>query len=117
MKRYPLGPLQALTRNNDGMHMSTAEIGACVGVSGDAVRKWTINGLTERRADEVAVALGFDPYNVWPEMLDDAIAGVGAGMCGECGELFYKAQTKQEFCQRTCKERHYDRHRRVRKVA
>lgn len=56
--------------------MSSSEVGALVGLGGDVVRKWSTHGLTEKRADEVAVALGFDPYNVWPEMLDAAIERV-----------------------------------------
>lgn len=78
--RYPFEPLHALTRSREtGLRMSSSEIGALVGLGGDAVRKWSVKGLTERRADEVAVALGFDPYNVWPEFLGCEIAAVGAG--------------------------------------
>ena len=118
MKRYPLAPLLALTRSPEtGLRMSNGELGDLLGLSACAIQKWQTAGLTDRRADQAAVALGFDPYVIWPDMLDDAIAGLDAGDCLECGEPFYKTQSKQEFCQRLCKERYYDRNRRVRNAA
>lgn len=98
--KYPLAPLITLTR------MSHGEIAAAVGITSSGVQRWSTRGITERRADQVAVALGFSPYEVWPEMLDHAIEEC-VGVCVMCGEPFV-ARKGQRFCGDACRWRTRD---------
>jgi hypothetical protein len=46
---------------------SQSELARLVGVSVSAVQAWSERGLDEYRADQVAVALGRHPAEVWPQ--------------------------------------------------
>jgi hypothetical protein len=103
MKRYPLAPLLALTRSPEtGLRMSNGELGDLLGLSACAVQKWQTAGLTDRRADQAAVALGFDPYTVWPELMDELIASQSKP-CENCKEPFVPTNKRQRFCTTNCR--------------
>lgn len=72
MKRYPLQPLAAL------LGMDLGPLGKRLGVSGRTWQEYRDQGVSEKVADRMAVKCGLDPYCVWPEMLDDAIAATEA---------------------------------------
>lgn len=47
-----------------------------LGLSGDSRKRCERDGLTERRADELAIRAGFHPWEVWPAMGTLAMAEV-----------------------------------------
>lgn len=55
------------------MNMSLAELGRSLNISGSTFKEYRDKGLSERVADRRAVQCGLDPYQVWPQMLEDAI--------------------------------------------
>lgn len=61
--RYPLEPLLRLT----GWPLNRW---TQYGVSGSTLVEYQRIGLTDRVADRLAVAAGFHPFEVWPEMAD-----------------------------------------------
>lgn len=67
-RRYPLEPLAK------AMRCSVHEIAETLGISGTYLRKVRDNGLSARTADHAAVAAGFHPYEIWPEMHAHALA-------------------------------------------
>ena len=66
--RFPLQPVMNLTRCE-----SYQELGTRLGVSGDAVRQWSVRGLSSKQADFVATKLGFHPLNIWESFNDDLV--------------------------------------------
>ena len=67
--RYPLAPLfDVLTERG----VSTIT-GACraLGVDPRDFYRWRRDGVTERRADTLAVAIGLTPREVWPEWVEE----------------------------------------------
>ena len=64
--RFPLEPIMRLTRCE-----SYQELALRLGATGDAVRQWSVRGLSSRPADEVATELGYHPLAVWPNFNDD----------------------------------------------
>lgn len=66
-KRYPVEPLARLMRMTPRSAMSTFRLGR---TGTDYIDR----GVTAQVADRLAHLAGFIPYEVWPEMLDDAIA-------------------------------------------
>lgn len=61
-RRYPLEPLA------QAMGSSVHAMAEALGLSGSWLRKIRDNGVPARSADRLAVAAGFHPYEVWPEM-------------------------------------------------
>jgi len=64
--RFPLQPVINLTRCE-----SYEQLAVRLGVSGDAVRQWSVRGLSSKQADFVATELGFHPLNIWENFNDD----------------------------------------------
>jgi hypothetical protein len=50
---------------------SYEQLAVRLGVSGDAVRQWSVRGLSSKQADFVATELGFHPLNIWESFNDD----------------------------------------------
>lgn len=67
VKRYPITPLATLTGQSVHALLSAA------GVSGSTAQQYRKLGITEAVADRLACSVGVVPYEVWPEILDDAI--------------------------------------------
>lgn len=59
--RFPLEPLAALTRLDQG------ELARVAGVSRRTVCRWKALGMNQWIADRLAIALGYHPAVVWPE--------------------------------------------------
>jgi hypothetical protein len=57
------------------MNLTRAEnyeqLGIRLGVSGDAVRQWSVRGLSSKQADFVATELGYYPLSIWENFNDD----------------------------------------------
>ena len=103
MKRYPLEPLISLTRSRDtGVRMSYVELAKLLGVSRDAVQQWSRLGIPEARVEAAAVAIGFDPYTVYPELMDELIASQSKP-CENCKEPFVPTNKRQRFCTTNCR--------------
>lgn len=103
MSNYPLEPLLALTRSREtGLRMNYMELSKLLNVSRDAVQQWSVHGIPDKRLEEVAVAVGFDPYNVWPELLDDLIAEQSKP-CENCQEPFVPTNRRMRFCSTNCR--------------
>ncbi len=97
MKRYPLGPLLDL------MGMSQNQACAALGLSGSTQQEYRRDGVTERVADRLAVKAGFLPYEVWPEIADDAIASVEVPCARhDCDGRFVPARCDQLRCSPRC---------------
>lgn len=99
MTRYPLSRLLALMGGNLSEKYRTLRI------SGSTVQDYRRNGVSARVADSLAVRAGFDPYVVWPELLDDAIAAEERECAApDCTVRFVPGPKagKKRFCSRTC---------------
>ena len=64
--RFPLQPVMNLTRAEN-----YEQLGIRLGVSGDAVRQWSVRGLSSEQADFVATKLGYYPLSIWENFNDD----------------------------------------------
>ena len=64
--RFPLQPVMNLTRCENYEQLALR-----LGVTGDAVRQWSVRGLSSKQADFVATKLGFHPLNIWESYNDD----------------------------------------------
>lgn len=68
--RYLFAPLAA------AMGLSEAAAARALNISGSTEQQYRRDGMSERVADRRAVQAGLEPYLVWPEMLNTAIADV-----------------------------------------
>lgn len=103
-RRYPLTDLIALTG------WSFSQIQDVAPCNGTEWRLRRDQGVTEYIADRLACAAGYHPHEVWPEMLDHAIADLTDRECDECGDLFVPSRPSiQRFCSRRCYRRHHAR--------
>ena len=64
--RFPLQPVMNLTRAEN-----YEQLGIRLGVSGDALRQWSVRGLSSQQADFVATELGYYPLSIWENFNDD----------------------------------------------
>ena len=71
--RFPLQPVMNLTRCENYQQLAVR-----LGVSGDAVRQWSVRGLSSKQADFVATKLGFHPLNIWESYNDDLFDALDA---------------------------------------
>lgn len=103
-RRYPLDPFVALTR---WTFRDIQNVAACNG------SEWQIrkeHGVTEYVADRIACAAGYHPHEVWPEMLDHAIADLPDRDCAECGQTFIPNRPSvQRFCSPRCYRRYHSK--------
>lgn len=67
MRRYDYEPIDVLLGGNIG---TQAEI---LGVTRRTVHRWKANGLSREQAERVADTVRSLSYELWPEILDDAI--------------------------------------------
>lgn len=109
MKRYPLDPLL------NAMGMSHNQACYSLGLSGSTQQEYRRRGVTERVADRLAVKAGLIAYEVWPEMVDDAIASVQK-RCErpDCARPFVPLHHRARFCTKRCKDVEGNRRRRQR---
>lgn len=99
MKRYPFAPLAA------AMGESVSAAGRILGLSGSTRNEYRDRGVTERVADRLAVKAGLNPYEVWPEMVDDLIADAEVECARtDCTVRFVPTHHRARFCCRNCKD-------------
>jgi hypothetical protein len=96
---YPLDPVLEYARarrlgavpinsaeqhHNAACHHETSDvkIADCLGKTPGWVYWHAVRGLTVAEADEVALALGYDPAHFWPSFYDDALDGPLCLWCG-----------------------------------
>lgn len=97
MKRYPLEPLFAAMRATPNTAC------AFLGLSGTTQQQYRRDGVTERVADRLAVKAGLMAYEVWPEMIDDAIATIERDCARhDCTQLFVPSRADQRYCTPRC---------------
>lgn len=103
-RRYPLEPFLTLT---GWTRSQVQDVAAC---NASEWRLRTEQGVTEFVADRIACSAGWHPHEVWPEMLDHAIADLPDKDCDECGETFIPNRPAiQRFCSKRCYRRHHGR--------
>ena len=96
-KRYPFAPLA------EAMGLSQHQAAIALGLSGSTQKDYRERGLTERVADRLAVKAGIDPYNVWPEMVDDLVASVERVCASDrCDNRFLPVRRDQVACSKRC---------------
>ena len=101
MKRlYPLAPLAALAG------LEVHQLASRLHLSGSTWQQYRDEGVSERVADRMAVRLGFDPYVVWPEMLDHAIEDTSKPCAREgCDARFMPVNSLHRYCSARCKKK------------
>lgn len=76
--RFPFGPLAdyygpVIVPNLTGprsLVSPTRVIGELAGVNRRTISRWQRDGIPERHADRLAVAVGAHPSEIWPDWLD-----------------------------------------------
>jgi len=96
--RYPLAPLIA------AMGLSWNQACEKLKLTGTTRKKYRDDGMTEVVADRMAGKAGLVAYEVWPEMLDHAIAEVERP-CEQCGTSYLPHRDDQRFCTPFCRNR------------
>lgn len=110
MSRWPLEPLMALARNRDGERMSMVELSKKLGWSETTVQGWQKRGIpSDEKAEAAAVAIGFDPANVWGEEWTQAQIDRYSVRCVECQDAFVPSRRGVKFCSKQCRWRHNKR--------
>lgn len=94
--RYSFAPIDAHRGDID-----MRALAARVGVTARTLHRWRLDGLSEENADRCSVALGLIAYELWPEMLDAAVAEVEA-TC-RCGETFVVRRKGHVHCSERCR--------------
>lgn len=95
--RYPLAPLIA------AMGLSWNQACEKLKLAGTTRKKYRDDGMTELVADRMAGKAGLVAYEVWPEMLDHAIAEVERP-CSRCGTPFVPSRNdpRYRYCSEPC---------------
>ena len=103
MRRYSITPLVEALRLEPGQSVARA-----LNVGGTALTTMTICGLEERTAERLAVRAGLSPYDLWPEMLDQAIAEVERECAADDCTVTFLPPAKvpgKRYCSATCRRR------------
>jgi hypothetical protein len=116
--RYPWAPLEAQARallldapiDDDKVldPLNDVRLAALLDVDRTQVRRWRTYGVSAVQADTLANRIGVDPYQLWPEILDAAIAEVERTCAADgCDETFVPPAKVpgKKFCSRRCKGR------------
>lgn len=101
MTRYPFAPIDAQLCGTE-----ISVLADKLGVAHGTVQKWRERGMEEHNADRCATALGFHPWELWPEMLAVATAPV-MRECENpgCIEEFILTRSDKRFCSEACRNR------------
>ena len=96
--RYPLGPLIA------AMGVSFNQACEQLRLAGRTRKQYRDEGMSEIVADRMAGKAGLVAYEIWPEMLDRAIAELERP-CEHCGANYMPHRSDQRFCTTFCRNR------------
>ena len=107
--RLPWGPLESLVdarlfrADRSSSDKNRAEL---LGTNRTQILRWRRYGILPDRAERCAERLGFIGYEVWPELLTDAIAAEER-VCADCPTrvLPDKRNPHQRFCSHNCQKR------------
>lgn len=123
--RYPYAPLEAQVaarladasldvRAEQAGHDNDVRQAEMLGTNRHQIARWRRYGVSALQADRLAQRIHLDPYQLWPEMLDAAIAEVERQCAAEaCTNTFtLKARAPhQRFCSSNCRAREGERAR------
>ncbi|HEV2928408.1 MAG TPA: CGNR zinc finger domain-containing protein [Propionibacteriaceae bacterium] len=110
--RYPLQPLL------DRIGGSATSAARKLGISGSTEQDYKRRGVTERVADRLAARAGLVAYEVWPEILDHAIAAeMRTCALADCTEAFVPSRSTSRYCSKLCGDRARRRAYQARKAA
>lgn len=98
--RYPFEPLEQFV-NAPNMVL----FADCIGIDTRQVYRWRESGITVAQADALAVRAGALPYEIWPEMLDQAIADLERSCAAVGCEQTFVPLPNQRFCSASCRLR------------
>lgn len=119
-RRYPFAPLETraritVARRDDVPVAGVPRIAALLDVAPRQIHRWRQTGITIDQAEQLCGRLRCLPYELWPEMLDEAIAGLehAEQECAavDCTERFLppaRGGSKRwppRFCSDTCRSR------------
>lgn len=95
--RYPLGPLIA------AMGLSFNQACEQLRLAGRTRKQYRDEGMSEIVADRMAAKAGLVAYEIWPEMLDHAIADVQRP-CARCRSPFVPSRNdpRYRYCSEEC---------------
>lgn len=93
-------PLSALC---DALHCDVNSLKTRCGIDHRQAARYSAEGLTEARADQLAVRAGLNPLEVWPSF--------GQVPCHECGGMFAPRRKGHRFCTKVCSRRLWQRQR------
>lgn len=88
---------------DDVLRVSVLELERRLDVAHGSVHRWRERGMNATSAERVAEALGYLPFELWPEMLDAAVAAVQKE-CVRCGRSFLPNRSFQKYCRASCRE-------------
>lgn len=115
-RRYPIKPLERLItvrlrdRGLTAKQVTARAIAAeCGEPDSNVVARARKIGLRRVAAERLAEAAGFLPYEIWPEILCDAIeeAEAASKACERCGLSFLPRNGEHRFCSKVCQRRDY----------
>ncbi len=75
-----------------------------LGVTRRTIERWKVGGqIRAEHADGLAAAAGCHQFVIWPELADEAVAGVEKA-CARCGRRFVPKRTAaQKYCRAACR--------------
>jgi hypothetical protein len=100
--RYPFASLLRL------LHCDESTVKSRLGLDHRQVARYLREGLTERRACELAAIAGVHEYDAWHEMTDHRIAA-SSKQCADCPAWFVPSHMRpdQRFCSDRCRQRQW----------
>ena len=121
MTRYPWAPLEALlsveTFEGEIIGRNTKRLARRLEVAARQVYRWREIGLSRDQAEAMAERAGWMGFEVWPSILDDAVAELERECAGDdCAVRFVPGRGGQRYCSRRCmmraaNARYVERHR------
>ncbi len=86
--------------------VTPAEIAKVLSVDVSTVQKWRSGklGVSQKMGERCAATLGLLDHEVWPELLELAIADVSR-VCEGCGSAFVPTRKDHRFCKPNCRQK------------
>lgn len=109
--KYPFANLAAV------MHLTENAAAKQLRLSGSTLKEYRREGMSEKVAERLAVAAGFHPFVVWPEMTEVRCQSVEQECAAEgCDVRFVPArpQSHQKFCSLKCRRGRADQRAKAR---
>jgi transcriptional regulator with XRE-family HTH domain len=96
-----LDPAPLLAAVGEGTNETLATV---LGVTRETVERWRAgkHKIHHTTADRLAIATGHTPYELWPELVELAVASVEKN-CARCGRPFLPNRSFQKYCRSSCR--------------